>query len=68
MRTDKSYMVVILHFKLYPALFLLKWIISIPNISAVRGNVVFETIHDFYRTAIKNYIQEMNVSNSNQIG
>ena len=47
MRTDKSYMVVILHFKLYPALFLLKWLISIPNISAVRGNVVFETIHIF---------------------
>ena len=52
MRTDKSYMVVILHFKLYPALFLLKWLISIPNISAVRGNVVCETIHVFYRTAI----------------
>ena len=45
-------MVVISHFKLYPALFSLKWLISIPNISAVPGNVVFETIHDFYRTAI----------------
>ena len=45
-------MVVISHFKLYPALFPLKWLICIPNISAVRGNVVFETIHDFYRTAI----------------
>ena len=47
-------MVVISHFKLYPALFSLKWLISIPNISAVRGNVVFETIHNFYRTAIEN--------------
>ena len=45
-------MVVISYFKLYPALFSLKWLISIPNISAVPGNVVFETIHDFYRTAI----------------
>ena len=45
-------MVVISHFKLYPALFSLKWLICIPNISAVRGNVVFETLHDFYRTAI----------------
>ena len=45
-------MVVISHFKLYPALFPLKWLICIPNISAVRGNVVFETLHDFYRTAI----------------
>jgi hypothetical protein len=45
-------MVVIFHFKLYPALFSLKWLICIPNISAVRGNVVFETLHDFYRTAI----------------
>ena len=45
-------MVVISHFKLYPALFSLKWLISIPNISAVPGNVVFETLHDFYRTAI----------------
>ena len=45
-------MVVISHFKLYPALFPLKWFICIPNISAVRGNVVFETLHDFYRTAI----------------
>ena len=45
-------MVVISHFKLYPALFPLKWLISVPNISAVRGNVVFETLHDFYRTAI----------------
>lgn len=52
MRTDKSYMIVIPHFKLYPALFPLKWLICIPNISAVRGNVVFETLHDFYRTAI----------------
>ena len=49
-------MVVISHFKLYPALFSLKWLISIPNISAVPGNVVFETIHDFYRTAIEKYI------------
>jgi len=53
MRTDKSYMIVISHFKLYPALFPLKWLICIPNISAVRGNVVFETLHDFYRTAIE---------------
>ena len=45
-------MIVISHFKLYPALFPLKWLICIPNISAVRGNVVFETLHDFYRTAI----------------
>ena len=52
MRTDKSYMVVISHFKLYPALFPLKWLICIPNISAVRGNVVFEMLHNFYRTAI----------------
>ena len=52
MRTDKSYMVVILHFKLYPALFHLKWLICIPNISTVRGNVIFETFHDFYRRAI----------------
>ena len=52
MRTDKSYMIVISHFKLYPALFPLKWLICIPNISAVRGNVFFETLHDFYRTAI----------------
>ena len=52
MRTNKSYMIVISHFKLYPALFPLKWLICIPNISAVRGNVVFETLHDFYRTAI----------------
>ena len=56
MRTDKSYMIVISHFKLYPALFPLKWLICIPNISAVRGNVVFETLHDFYRTAIDYYI------------
>ena len=55
MRTDKSYMIVISHFKLYPALFPLKWLICIPNISPVRGNVVFETLHDFYRTAIKKY-------------
>ena len=48
-------MVVISPFKLYPALFPLKWLICIPNISAVRGNVVFETLHDFYRTAIKVY-------------
>ena len=47
------YMIVISHFKLYPALFSLKWLICIPNISAVRGNVVFETLHHFYRTAIK---------------
>ncbi len=47
MRTDKSYMIVISHFKLYPALFPLKWLICIPNISAVRRNVVFETLHDF---------------------
>ena len=53
MRTDKSYMIVISHFKLYTALFPLKWLICIPNISAVRGNVVFETLHHFYRTAIK---------------
>jgi hypothetical protein len=33
--------------------FPLKWLICIPNISAVRGNVVFEMLHDFYRTAIK---------------
>ena len=52
MRTDKSYMIVIPHFKLYPAFFPLKWFICIPNISAVRGNVVFETLHDFYQTAI----------------
>ncbi len=52
MRIDLSYMVVISHFKLYPALFPLKWLICIPNISAVRGNVVFETFHDFYRTAL----------------
>ena len=52
MRTDKSYMIVIPNFKLYTALFPLKWLICIPNISAVRGNVVFETLHDFYRTAI----------------
>ena len=61
MRTDKSYMIVISHFKLYPALFPLKWLICIPNISAVRGNLVFETLHDFYRTAIKykpKYIQK----------
>ena len=45
-------MVVISHFKLNLALFLQKWLICIPNISAVPGNVVFETIHDFYRTAI----------------
>ena len=53
MRTDKSYMIVISHFKLYTALFALKWLICIPNISAVRGNVVFETLHDLYWTAIK---------------
>ncbi len=53
MRIDLSYMVVISHFKLYPALFPLKWLICIPNISAVRGNVVFDTLHDFYRTVIK---------------
>ncbi len=52
MRTDKSYMTVISHFKLYPALFILKWLICIPNISAVRGNVVFEKPLEFYRTAI----------------
>ena len=52
MRTDKSYMIVISHFMPYPALFPLKWLICIPNISAVWGNVVFETLHDFYRTAI----------------
>ena len=45
-------MVVISHFKLYPALFPLKWLICIPNISAVRGKVVFEMLNDFYRTAI----------------
>ena len=44
-------MVVISHFKLYPALFSLKWLICIPNIPAVRGNVVFETLHDFWRMA-----------------
>ena len=49
-------MVVISHFKLYPALFPLKWLICIPNISAVPGNVVFETINDFYRTAIVTFI------------
>ena len=59
MRTDKSYMIVISHFKLYPALFPLKWLICIPNISAVRGNVVFETLHDFYRTAITSYIHQL---------
>ena len=32
--------------------FPLKWLICIPSISAVQGNV-FETLHDFYRTAIK---------------
>ncbi|MDO5490675.1 MAG: hypothetical protein Q4F52_11330, partial [Bacteroidaceae bacterium] len=37
---------------LYPALFPLKWLICIPNISTVRGNVIFETFHDFYQTAI----------------
>ena len=47
MRTDKSYMIVISHFKLYNALFPLKWLICIPNISAVWRNVVFETLHDF---------------------
>ena len=52
MRIDKSYMIVIPHFKLYPALFPLKLLICIPKISAVRGNVVFETLHDFYWTAI----------------
>ena len=52
MRTNKSYMIVIFHFKLYTALFPLKWLICIPNISAVRGNVVFETLHDVYRTTI----------------
>ena len=59
MRTDKSYMIVISHFKLYPALFPLKWLICIPNISAVRGNVVFETLHDFYRTAIVIFISSV---------
>ena len=49
-------MVVISHFKLNLALFLQKWLICIPNISAVPGNVVFETIHDFYRTAIVTFI------------
>ena len=49
-------MVVISRCKLYPALFPLKWLICIPNISAVRRNVVFETLHDFYGTAI---IKEM---------
>jgi hypothetical protein len=34
--------------------FPLKWLICIPNISAVRGNVVFEMLHDFYR---KQYIE-----------
>ena len=48
-------MVVISHFKLYPTLFPLKWLICIPNISAVRGNVIFLTLHEFYRTAIKNF-------------
>ena len=62
MRTDKSYMIVISHFKLYPALFPLKWLICIPNISAVRGNVVFETLHDFYRTAIVFYQSVTNFS------
>ena len=56
MRTEKSYMIVISLFKLYPALFPLKWLICIPNISAVRGNIVFEALHDFYRTAIVFYI------------
>ena len=64
MRTDKSYMIVISHFKLYPALFPLKWLICIPNISAVRGNVVFETLHDFYRTAIKRNLKLGQDSNS----
>ena len=45
-------MVVISHFKLYPALFPLKWLICIPNILALRGNVVFEKPLEFYRTAI----------------
>ena len=49
-------MIVIPNFKLYTALFPLKWLICIPNISAVQGNVVFETLHDFYRTAITFYI------------
>ena len=49
-------MVVISHFKLYPALFHLKWLIYKPNISAVQGNVIFETLHDFYRTAIVTFI------------
>lgn len=49
-------MVVISHFMPYPALFPLKWLICIPNISAVRGNVVFETLHDFYRTAIIRFL------------
>ena len=56
MRTDKSYMIVVPHFKLYPALFHLKWLIYKPNISAVQGNVIFETLHDFYRKAITFYI------------
>ena len=46
------------HFKLYTALFPLKWLICIPNISAVRWNVVFETLHDFYRTAINKGVKK----------
>ena len=49
-------MIVVPHFKLYPALFHLKWLIYKPNISAVQGNVIFEMHHDFYRTAITFYI------------
>ena len=62
MRTNKSYMIVISYFKLYPALFPLKWLICIPNISAVRGNVVFETLRDFYRTAIISYLIQFNIN------
>jgi hypothetical protein len=45
-------MVVIPHFKLYPAYFSPKRLVCKPSVSAVRGNVVFETLHDVYRTAI----------------
>ncbi len=62
MRIDLSYMVVISHFKLYPALFPLKWLICIPNISADRGNVVFDTLHDFYRTVIIHFTSMPDVS------
>ena len=55
MRTDKSYMVVPPHFKLYLARFSLKRLVCKPSVSVVRGSFVFETLHNFYRTAIKPY-------------